>query len=155
MSLFIGILSEAISIATLVMNYPNIITGRINLFGYTWLLFVGLGIIAGAYTLVRPFVTKIIVSPKGLEYHTLSCVIKSEWHQIMSIGNMSYDQAGSAIALVPLNPHIVAKEWTKYVPWWDVERNAIAHGIPVSWFGGFMGHRLRSDMQKFAPHLIV
>jgi hypothetical protein len=102
--------------------------------------------------LVIPFVAKIVVSPEGLEYHNLTHVLKTNWHDLGVVQDFNM-HTGATTLLVPGDPEVTVRRWARYAPW-DVERGAAMSGIPISHFGGFRGRRLRADLADFAPHLL-
>ena len=157
-SVLIGTLAEVIGGGTLIKNYPYLPPHENELSYYFGLLVTLFLVIPfGILLFVQLFSTKIIVSPQGIEYHTIRYVLWPNWSDLMNVGAVSFGYASSSIALVSLHPQIRMHRWAKSLPWrWQptVAENQIPI-IPISWFGGFFGRRLRSDIRKFAPHLNV
>ncbi len=179
--LSMGSLYGVIVIGTLVKSYPDVLAGRMGLVDYLGLLFVILGMFPWSIlTLMTPFVSKIVVSSQGLEYHTLAYVLESDWQSLVLVGDVERGFAGTATVLSSQEPRVLVRKWAKRVPW-DVGRkhsrrtlvlgpsfprekfqvfpvkihNPAGRAIPISWFGGFGGRALKADIRKLAPHLGV
>jgi len=97
------------------------------------------------------FTLKIILSPEGLEFHTLGAVIKSRWTDATI--RIFRDTTGKNATLYVSNPEIKHSSWTRYAPW-DIQkrtmRNLAHYEIPVYLFGGFAPQKFIADIQRFA-----
>lgn len=150
--LLTGIAAVAFAIGTLAVTYPDIIAGRVGLLGFLMLPFLLLGVLPfGLFMLITPFITKVIVSPQGLEYYVQGGVIEADWHSFQE-AHVAYVESVKTLRLVPTKMNVRLNWFGKLVPWYDEGKliKSFTDGIPISWFGG---QRLESDIQEFAPRL--
>ncbi len=149
-----GLLTVLMGIGALIKNYPDAVAGKLTILDYLALgtlipLMIGFGILC-ILTLLS---SKIVVSSSGLEYHALAGIYSSSWQSLRSAGKVAQGGAGSAAILYSLQPVIIIKKWARWLPW-NVGQGIAARGIPVSWFGGIRGGKLKLEIEAYAPHLL-
>jgi hypothetical protein len=154
--MLVGGSSTLLAVGTVVYNYHDLIAGNMSLLDYAGLFLVVPFIFTlGVYLLAMPIVTRIVTSPHGLEYHTLTYVIKVDWHEIKSLPRDEIARR-RASAIEPQEtqfpPHIKPRSWTRLLGL-DVKKRAMEQGIPLYKFGGYRGRQLMKDVRKYAPHL--
>jgi hypothetical protein len=152
--LFIGVFIFTISVGTLVVMFPSAMAGNLSIsdLGTLSTILLCLALLAAVFILTA-IMNKIVVSPSGLEYHTVVTVVKSSWQDVILAEKRNWGVVGSSIMVTSLDPKVTTKEWVRRVLW-DLGDVGIAkRGIPVSWFGGFNGKKLKSDLEYYAPHL--
>lgn len=147
---FLGTLDVAISVNIVSMNYHDLLTTPWTLWEYIGVPLVCSMFAFGVLMLVAPFVIKVVISPQGIEYHTISYIVRLTWQ------NISNEQPENWASDEETNEEIAADIYVR--PWArfnsiKVKRQAVKNGIPLSWFGGIGGRRLKADLRKFAPHL--
>ena len=112
--------------------------------------FVIMFIVLGIWAIAILFTSKIILSPDGVEYHTLGAVIKARWQDVKvpirpgaTDGNFS---------LYASKPEIRLRSWTRFAPW-DAQKGStynLAHdGIPIYQFGGINPQKMIADIHHF------
>jgi hypothetical protein len=144
----------AIVIGGFVVNFPTLITGEMTVLDYGGLLIlVFLVFPFGIVVLVTPFLSKIVVSPEGLEYYTVAYIIRLNWADVVDAVYRTNGYMDKTTILIPRHFEVIERAWAKLVPW-DLAY-VMSEGIPISRFGGFRGKRLKSDIQKFVPHLNI
>jgi len=152
--IFVGGFSIFIGIFTIIKNFPDAITGKLNFLDYLSLLtIVPLMILFGILVILTLISSKIVITNTFLEYHTFVSVYYSDWQDLQLAGEIRQGYAGDAIVLFSTKAKIIVRKWARRLPW-DVEKGVISRGIPISWFGGLNGNKLRSEIAVYAPHLL-
>ena len=152
--IFVGGFSILIGISSIINNFPDAIKGKFNFFDYLGLLtIVPMLILFGILAILTLICSKIVITETVLEYHTLVSIYYSDWRDLQYSGRIRQGFAGDATVLFSTNPKIKVRVWAKRLPW-DVEKSTILRGIPISWFGGLNGNKLRSEIAVYAPHLL-
>jgi hypothetical protein len=151
---FVGGLTILIGVGTLIKNFPDAINGKLTFLDYVGLatiipMMIGFGFLSFSTLLT----SKIIVSSFGLEYHSLMGIYFSDWQSLRCAGKVRQGEAGFATILYSERPKINLYSLAKWLPW-NVEQGIVSHGIPLSWFGGINGERLKSEIETYAPHLL-
>ena len=95
--------------------------------------------------LARPFVTKIVVKPYGLEYHTTIYVMGAEWKHLVSVDHFKNTTAGKSLVVVPREGRLKFRAWAKPL------RRFLKHDpkdvrILVSQFRASNGHTFETDV---------
>jgi hypothetical protein len=110
--------------------------------------------VLGAFCLVIPITSKVILTSEGIQYCTIGGIVKARWSDVTV--RIFKDQTGENVALHVSNYEIIPRAWTRYAPW-DAQKGATYnlkhHGIPISQFGGFSPHKLVADIRSFVPDL--
>jgi hypothetical protein len=149
-----GAFGVIVPFVTLAVNSPKLATGQLGSSGYLGLaVLFAILLPIGILMLATPFLAKIVVSPLGLEYHTLSAVIRFDWRETASLKGIEVRRAGKDLVLITQYTDITPRAWTRFMPW-DVRRNLIGMPIPVSSFGGFQGRQLLDDIKHYVPDLL-
>ena len=98
--------------------------------------------------LARPFFTRMIVKPEGIEYHSTFFVLQADWKNLKNIGYVQKTTAGKTLVVVPKAGNLIYRKWAmpfrnllKEYPnkLQDVE-------ILVSHFGEYNGHSFEEDI---------
>jgi hypothetical protein len=146
-----------LAVATVVANYGDLIAGNVSFMGYAGLFLVVPYLFSiGVYLLAMPIVTRIVTSPQGLEYHTLTYIIQVDWQEIgqLSKGEITCHRTCAIEPQAIQLPNIQPRRWTRFVRL-DVQKRAIKQGIPLYKFGGYRGRWLMADIRTYAPHLDI
>lgn len=153
--LSMGSLIEAMVLIVFVANLVDLVSGRLPFTEVLSLVLLLLLIVpTGAIALIAPFITKIALSPQGIEYHTLAYVFRSEWRDLVNVGFRHMGRPGRSLVLKSQRPEVLVRPWASLLPG-NIRRHAIRRGIPISWFGSDKGRRLLTDLREMAPHLNV
>jgi hypothetical protein len=129
-------------------------TGGIPLIVETLLfsLYAILCLLMGFLSIGGALSSKIIISPEGIEYHTLAAIVSSSWENVTA--SVRKESTGENIYIHILNPEIRLRSWTRFAPW-DVHKGVKKNGIPLSSFGGSKPNKLVEDIHRFAPQLKI
>ena len=148
-----GILCLGIAIGTMVKNFPDLLAGEFRVLDYIGFVFVLITFFPfGLLSFAAPLFAKIVVSAQGIEYHTISAVVKAKWSDL-TIG-VTQSSSGSSKTFISTQSEIKLRSWAKHVPW-DVTSGAKQLGIPFSQFGLFSSQRLLACIDFHAPHLRI
>lgn len=152
----LGIFNVLLAIGTLIYNFGDLMPGNgTTLLDCAVLVFVVLLLfLGGVYFCATVVVTKIVTSPRGLEYHTMAYVVRLDWQEIRKAPKdeiMRHRDARVRPREIDFH-QITPRRWTEFVKL-NARKQAIDRGIPLYQFGGFRGRRLLAEIRKYAPHL--
>lgn len=114
--------------------------------------FVALFLCAALYyfalTLAWVRSAKLVVSPEGIEHHTLGMTFSTSWSNVQALREGRWE-----VTLVLTRPaHSTYGKIFTYLPG-DKVRRLNNRTIPLSNYGWSSSSQLREDIQKYAPHL--
>ncbi|MBI3172095.1 MAG: hypothetical protein HYZ25_00125 [Chloroflexi bacterium] len=151
--LFAFIACEIMVVGTLIKNLPNLLAGNSDFLDYVVvIIIVAICFPIGLLSLAIPFWAKIVLSPEGVEFHTISAIIKANWSDL-SIGTIQTPSDLSKTLLCSQSD-ITLRNWAKCLPW-DVSSGIRELGIPFSQFGFFNSRNLSASINQYAPHLKI
>jgi hypothetical protein len=148
-----GILCEGMVAGTLIKNSSDLLAGKfstLDYVGFAFVIFVFFPF--GVLSFAVPFSAKIVLSPQGVEFHTISSITKANWSDL-SIG-LIQTQSNVSKTLVSSQSDVTLRSWAKYLPW-DVTSGIRELGIPFSQFGIFTSQKLLASINLYAPFLNI
>ncbi|HNT73554.1 MAG TPA: hypothetical protein PKH77_00905 [Anaerolineae bacterium] len=148
--LFLGILNIAIAVGFFIKNYQDWIAKPWTSWEYVEGALLVCLTASGIFMFVAPFVMKIVISPQGIEYHTISYIVRLTWQN--SSNEWPENWTSDKETDETITADIYVRPWARFNSL-KVKRQAIKNGIPISWYGGIGGRRLKADIKEFAPHL--
>ena len=148
-----GCFCEFIVAGTLIKNFHLLITGRLSALGDAGMAMVVLLMFPfGLLILLLPLTVKFVVSPQGLEYHTLAGVFRADWGTTLRLIRYRSHSTGTDVVLIVQYTGYSLRGWTRYAPW-DVLRGATDQPIFISQLGRSHGRQVMADILRYAPQL--
>jgi hypothetical protein len=120
-----------------------------TIFNYVKILFLLAFLLPLSLVLLsRPFLTKMVVKPEGIEYHSTFFVLQADWKNLANLGYARKTHAGDTLVIVPRAGILIHKKWAR--PF----RNLLAEypndlgdvEILVSQFSEHKGHSFETDV---------
>jgi hypothetical protein len=145
-NIFLGSFMLFIVIGAVVFNASNIFSGMSGFIGFLILIAVILPF--SLVLLARPFLTKMIVKPDGIEYHSTFFILQADWKNLANIGYVRKTNAGKTLVVVPREGSLIHRKWAK--PFQNLLReypNKLQDvEILVSQFSEYNGHSFETDV---------
>jgi hypothetical protein len=145
-SLLIGALILFLLFISLSGDIGKLFSGEASLANYLGVVIILFGILPfGIILLTRPFVTKVVVKPFGIEYHNAIYVLTADWKNLVNLGHVKNTTAGKSLVIVPREGQVVFRAWAK--PLWKILKHDPKDiKIPVAQFRTSNGHSFETDV---------
>ncbi|MDP9309684.1 MAG: hypothetical protein M3R24_02100 [Chloroflexota bacterium] len=102
-----------------------------------------------ALTLAWVRSAKVVVSPEGIEHHTLGMTFYTPWSNVQAVREGRWE----ATLVLAQPAHSTYGKLFTYLPG-DKVRRLTNRTIPLSNYGWSLSSQLREDIQQYAPHLV-
>jgi hypothetical protein len=146
--LLLGAFMLFIIIGTVFFSASNIFSDK-NVLDYVGnVILIAVVLPLSLVLLARPFLTRMIVKPEGIEYHSTFFVLEAEWKNLVNIGYVQKTNAGRTLVVVPKAGKLIYRKWAK--PFRNLFKeypNKLQDvEILVSQFSRYNGHSFEEDI---------
>ncbi len=139
-------------LGVLAVNVQDLLSGNSKFSDYILIAFMAFLLIpCGLLILIHPFVTKIVVTGSGLEYHGLTYILSADWKDLVNIGYVKDTNAGKTLVVIPQGGKLQIRNWAKPFRAILVKKPQEVP-ILVSQFGTTNGHSFETDILVNVAH---
>ena len=137
-----------IAIGSMIFNVSTILSDA-SILNYVKILFLLAFLLPLSLVLLaRPFLTKMVVKPEGIEYHSTFFVLQADWKNLANPGYVRKTNAGKTLVIVPKAGILIHRKWAR--PFRDILKeypNDLGDvEILVSQFSKHNGHSFETDV---------
>jgi hypothetical protein len=148
-SLLVGALMILILVYSVISISHNLVSGAIGLLGILEILVIMILLLpAGILLLTAPFSTKVIVLKKGLEYHTSTFILQTDWQSLTLNDNPVGQSFRDSLFVIPKEGTFQLRGWAR--PFRRMLKHEIKDvTIPIGQFGSYHGHSLEMEVREY------